>query len=116
MPRKGLAKYVSKLQRFYAEVLEISSFQRKFADPVPTICLKNVRVDKAHTVTDHAWISPISMDQEEPFPLNIEIGTTIGFVATVAKYEKGPFRQKQDYGLCGIKYIEVISKGVEVCS
>lgn len=115
MVRKGLKKYASGLQKFYAEVMEVSSFQHRFADPVPTICLKNVRIDKATIATDHAWIQPLSMEQGEPFPDNLNAGDTIGFIAGVGKYEKGMFGEKKDYAFVRIKSIEVISKGEIKC-
>lgn len=104
------------MRRLYADVTEISEYRHKFSDPVPTICLKNVRVDPAHVLTDHAWIQPKSMHQEEVFPRDLAVGDTIGFVAGIAHYEKGHFRQKKDYGLVNVRFIEVISKRREVCN
>lgn len=111
MSREGLKKFLNAgLRRFYAEVLIVSQYEHRFSQAVPTICLKNVRIDKANTVTDHAWIRPTSMEQGEQFPSGLEVGDTVGFVAGIAKYEKGIFGQQTDYGLVNIKSIEVISK------
>ena len=113
MNHKGLRRFAFYKKHYFADVAVISSFARKFADPVPAICLKDVRLHKGMIITDHAWINPYSMDQDEPFPVNLAVGDTIGFNATVMNYEKGWFRDGRDYGLACIKSVEVISKGVE---
>ncbi len=112
MTRTGLAKVMQRgMMKLYAEVMEVSSYQHNFSDPVPTICLKDIRIDPARTVTDHAWIQPKSMYQNEVFPRHLEVGDVVSFVACVGKYEKGIFGHKRDYGLVNIKSVEVISKG-----
>jgi len=103
MCRKGLAKHAHKVQRYFAEVSVISS-----VCTMPTVCFKNVRLDKANTVTDHAWINPASMHQEEPFPADLEEGATVSFNATVARYGKGPRKAKEDYGLFAVRDVTII--------
>jgi hypothetical protein len=108
MCRKGLAKHANMLKRYFAEVSVVSRFERKFGDPIPAICFKNVRLDKANTVTDHAWINPASMHMEEPFPASLEEGATVSFNATVARYNKGPRKAKEDYGLFAVRDVTII--------
>lgn len=110
MTRKGLQKHAFQIRHYYADVIDVSAFSRKFSDPVPAICLGNVRLDKANIVTDHAWINPSSMYQTEPFPVQLAVGDTISFSATVTPYEKSRYGDRWDYGLSGIKYIVVITK------
>lgn len=112
MGHHGLRKYASGMHRFFAEVQRISTLKLRFNSEIPTICLERVRINKATTVTDHAWIKPINMDQGEPFPLYLNSGDTIAFVACVDTYYKGKGggRKSKDYALARIKSIELIKK------
>ena len=108
MCRKGLAKHANKVQRYFAEVSVVSRIATRFDSSMPTVCFKNVRLDKANTVTDHAWINPSSMHQEEPFPVGLGEGDIVCFNATVARYGKGPMKAKEDYGLFGVRDVTII--------
>jgi hypothetical protein len=113
MARKGMKPYLGAgVRKFFAEVQKVSGYEERFSNPIPTICLERVRVDKARTVTDHVWISPRSMYQGVPFPDNLDVGDTIAFIAGVGIYDKNGGK---DYGFTGIKSIEIISKGGLQC-
>jgi hypothetical protein len=112
MSHHGLRRYINGMYRFFAEVQSVSTLRLKFDSEIPTICLERVRINKSTTVTDHAWIKPVSMDQGEPFPLYLNTGDTIAFVACVDTYYKGKGggRKSKDYALARIKSIELIKK------
>jgi len=89
MPKKGLRKYAGKSLLVVGNVVEISSFQPPFGNPIPSFLVNKLfrDGDATNQLTDHIWINPACMAQYESFP-EVSLGDKVRFRCYVGWYQK----------------------------
>ena len=78
-----------------------------FATKTPTVLLQELKRDNNQVVTDHIWITPGDMAQDEPF-IQFPEGTVIRFKCTVVMYRRNSDKH-DDATITGIQNVEVVT-------